>query len=456
LEEEASRKIDEKDNKIYYSLERLGIPLIEVSTSPDISSPKEAREVAKNLGMLIRRIGKIQRDVDSIRQDLNISINGGNRVEIKGVQSLSAIETVLENEIKRQKSLIDISQILKQRGLNQDDIRIEFIDIAHEAIKWNSNIIRKGIEQGNKIFIFKLPKLKGLLKNGNYRLGKELADRLRVIGIGGMIHSDELPANGINESIISWIRQILNLEENDAFGIIAIPESKSALVKNILEERVAQSLGGVPAETRAAIGDETRFMRPLPGSSRMYPETDIPLIIITKEMLEKNIKDLPKGVDERIKMLESLGIPKQEAMVSLDLGLDEIIEEIVKKYGNPTVASSFINRVRPKEKDKEKLNIIFNLLNQGKIPKEALDTLYQYPEKLEELITSSKQTPQLENRIREIVQARRELILERGENAFKPIMGEVMKEMRGKLEGQIISKIVRDEIDRLFTKNNSI
>lgn len=250
LEEEASRKIDEKDNKIYYSLERLGIPLIEVSTSPDISSPKEAREVAKNLGMLIRRIGKIQRDVDSIRQDLNISINGGNRVEIKGVQSLSAIETVLENEIKRQKSLIDISQILKQRGLNQDDIRIEFIDIAHEAIKWNSNIIRKGIEQGNKIFIFKLPKLKGLLKNGNYRLGKELADRLRVIGIGGMIHSDELPAYGINESIISWIRQILNLEENDAFGIIAIPESKSALVKNILEERVAQSLDGVPAETR--------------------------------------------------------------------------------------------------------------------------------------------------------------------------------------------------------------
>jgi Archaeal Glu-tRNAGln amidotransferase subunit E (contains GAD domain) len=167
-------------------------------------------------------------------------------------------------------------------------------------------------------------------------------------------------------------------------------------------------------------------------------------------MLEKNIKDLPKGVDERIKMLESLGIPKQEAMVSLDLGLDEIIEEIVKKYGNPTVASSFINRVRPKEKDKEKLNIIFNLLNQGKIPKEALDTLYQYPEKLEELITSSKQTPQLENRIREIVQARRELILERGENAFKPIMGEVMKEMRGKLEGQIISKIVRDEIDKII------
>lgn len=450
LEEEASRKIDEKDNKIYYSLERLGIPLIEVSTSPDISSPKEAREVAKNLGMLIRRIGKIQRDVDSIRQDLNISINGGNRVEIKGVQSLSAIETVLENEIKRQKSLIDISQILKQRGLNQDDIRIEFIDIAHEAIKWNSNIIRKGIEQGNKIFIFKLPKLKGLLKNGNYRFGKELADRLRVIGIGGMIHSDELPAYGINESMISWIRQILNLEENDAFGIIAIPESKSALVKNILEGRVTQSLDGVPAETRAAIGDETRFMRPLPGSSRMYPETDIPLIIITKEMLEKNIKDLPEGVDERIKKLESLGIPKQEAMVSLDLGLDEIIEEIVKKYGNPTVASSFINRVRPKENDKEKLNIIFNLLNQGKIPKEALDTLYQYPEKLEELITSSKQTPQLENRIREIVQARRELILERGENAFKPIMGEVMREMRGKLEGQIISKIVRDEIDKII------
>jgi len=450
LEEEASRKIDERENKIFYSLDRLGIPLIEVSTSPDISSPQEAKEVARNLGMLIRRIGKIQRDVDSIRQDLNISINGGNRVEIKGVQSLSAIEVVLENEIKRQKSLVEISQILKQRGFNQGDYKIEFLDITYEAGKWNSNIIRKSIEQGNKIFIFRLPKLKGLLKNGNYRLGRELADRLRVIGIGGMMHSDELPAYGITENNIVWIRQILNLKEDDAFGIITMPESKLSSVRNSIEERLEQALEGVPAETRAAVGDETRFMRPLPGSSRMYPETDVPLITISDEQLERNIKDLPKSVEERILELESLGIPKQEAMVSLDLGTDEIIEGIVKKYGNPTVSSSFINKVKPKEKDLERLEILFRMLSQGKIPKEALDELYQNPEKIQERIASGDETVAMENRIREIVRSRKNLILERGDNAFKPIMGEVMKEMRGKLDGQIISKIVREEIDKII------
>jgi len=106
LEEESSGIVKQEGNEITYRLDRLGIPLIEIGTAPDIKDPEHAKEVAEKLGMLIRSTGKSQRGIGVTRQDVNVSIAKGARVEVKGVQELDAIPEIIENEIKRQQELI--------------------------------------------------------------------------------------------------------------------------------------------------------------------------------------------------------------------------------------------------------------------------------------------------------------------------------------------------------------
>lgn len=106
LEEEACQKIDETAKTTTYRLDRMGIPLIEIGTSTDIKDPEHAKETAGKLGMILRSIGGVKRGLGTIRQDVNISIKGGARTEIKGFQDLRSIPKVIEKEIKRQQDLI--------------------------------------------------------------------------------------------------------------------------------------------------------------------------------------------------------------------------------------------------------------------------------------------------------------------------------------------------------------
>src|SRR3989304_4497189 len=115
LEEEAAQKVEDRGDSVIYSLDRLGIPLVEIGTAPDIVSPAHAREVAERLGMLLRSTGKVKRGLGSIRQDINVSIAQGARVEIKGGQEIYLIETIVEREVARQVALLEIKNELKER-----------------------------------------------------------------------------------------------------------------------------------------------------------------------------------------------------------------------------------------------------------------------------------------------------------------------------------------------------
>lgn len=102
LEEDACKIENVKKDKVYYSLSRQGIPLLEIRTSPDIKTPEQAKEAAEKIGMILRSFPNISRGIGTIRQDLNISTSGGARVEIKGVQDLKSMPRIIENEVKRQ------------------------------------------------------------------------------------------------------------------------------------------------------------------------------------------------------------------------------------------------------------------------------------------------------------------------------------------------------------------
>ncbi len=445
LEEEACKKIEEKDSKITYSLDRLGIPLIEVSTEPDISSPSEAREVAEALGLAVKRSGFIRREVSSIRQDVNVSINSGNRVEIKGVQSLTQIQEVLEYEISRHKALNEIKEELKRRGVQK--FSLNSVDITEIVKSFKSNLVLKSLSENKNAIGFRLDKLSGLLNNGKYRLGKEIAERLKIYGIGGIIHSDELPNYGINSRDVDTLKKFLKCEGEDAFGFILIQDKLKEESLKIIEDRLNQALQGVPAETRAATPDGTKFLRPLPGRSRMYPETDIPIIKISEEFLNKAKERVPSTVEERINYLVTLGISYQEATNAVWKEYDDLLEEYIKEYGNPKSVAKLLSIVFSRqERNFSKAKYILSLLKENKITKDVIEDLYVMNEdEISKFL--NKQSEDIESIIKEIVDSNKDLIKNKGNESFKPLMGEIMNKLRGKVDGSKVSELLKKEIE---------
>ena len=224
LEEEAARKISKDEKTTTYRLDRLGIPLIEIATEPLDVMPREAKQVALKIGSLLRSC-KIKHGIGTIRQDVNVSIKGGVRTEIKGVQEPSLITKVIINEADRQE----------------------------QAIK-------KGI------------KLKSSVRK-------------------------------------------------------AMPDGT------------------------------TSFLRPMPGKSRMYPETDLPIITLSQSMLKQIEQTLPTTIEQKMKQLQQYineGVAKQM------LQYFDIFMKLVKKhkYSGMLIA----NMIKTSKHVKENINGIDEII----------------------------------------------------------------------------------------------
>ncbi|MEM2974345.1 MAG: Glu-tRNA(Gln) amidotransferase subunit GatE, partial [Candidatus Micrarchaeia archaeon] len=285
LEEESCGIIGELAGKIErYRLDRLGIPLIEITTSAEIKNGKEAREIAEQIGLMLRATRKVQRGIGTIRQDLNVSIEGGARVEIKGVQELEIIEKIIENELSRQRKLIEICEKIKRIGKPKKYIK----NITEFMQNTVCKFIREAIKRGEKVFAVKMPGLKGILGIElcpGFRYGTELSGYVKAIGLGGIIHSDEdIRRYGFADEI-KMIERELKIEKNDAWIIIVGDERLCEKGITIVYDRAY--LTKVPEETRKADSNGySIYMRPLPGAERMYPETDIPPFKIDKAIID--------------------------------------------------------------------------------------------------------------------------------------------------------------------------
>ena len=92
---------------------RSGIPLIEIVTEPDMHSPEEARNFLKELIRVLQYSGGA-RGEGTMRADVNVSINGGNRVEMKNINSIKGAYKALNFEVIRQKNLMKRGVEVKQ------------------------------------------------------------------------------------------------------------------------------------------------------------------------------------------------------------------------------------------------------------------------------------------------------------------------------------------------------
>ena len=212
------------------------------------------------------------RGIGTIRQDVNISIEGGGVIEVKGVQQLDQLEKIIEFEAKRQHGLKIISEKINQIGFTEISKKEDVSDITEVMQKCNSKIIKKSIDKQEKIFGIKIKKLKGLFGFEPYseiRLGREIGQLVRFFGIGGVFHSDELPNYGIEDADIKRVTEKLDIQNDDAFLIIAGENISVGFAIDAIINRITLAKNGPPAETRAATQNgDTIFLRPRPGASR--------------------------------------------------------------------------------------------------------------------------------------------------------------------------------------------
>jgi glutamyl-tRNA(Gln) amidotransferase subunit E len=341
VEEESAGIIGTEGSEAAFRLDRLGIPLVEVSTTPDIKDPEHLLEVAEKLGMIMRATGKVARGLGTIRQDVNISTERGARVEIKGAQDLKMLPLLAQNEVKRQDALAAILDERTARFGGKTVLAGKVVDVTEAFSSNKSPLISKGLASGGSVLGLVLEKHAGLIGREiqpNRRYGTELSDYAKSAGVKGIIHSDEdMGKYSISAEELAALRTALGMGQGDAFVLVVAPAAQAqAALSKVLERARMDS---IPAETRKANQDATTsYMRPLPGKARLYPETDVPPVRITKEMLES----VSKGEtleDKKARLLKLLGNADMADRMLRSRNL-ALFERLVKDGADPTLAAS--------------------------------------------------------------------------------------------------------------------
>lgn len=473
LEEDAARKTGAEGLTVRYRIDRLCVPLIEVTTGPVIYSPQEAEKVALAIGRILRATRKVKRGLGTIRQDINISIKDGALVEVKGVQELELVNLAVQLEVQRQLKLLETREELKKRGLKQDDLSDGIVDVTSTFTKTACRIIQKAVAQGKHVYAVKLPKFNGLLGTElapNLRLGTEIADRARFWGrVGGILHTDELPSYGVTEDEMSKLRQTVKAEAIDAVVLVDDVEENAVDALRAAVERAREVLKGVPEETRAANPDgTTRYMRPRPGAARMYPETDVPPIGITSNYIKQLRSKLPEPPEKMAQRLaEQYKVNEKLVRQLQDSEYLELFEEVAKKTSVlPTfVAAAFTETFKALKRDgvdvgkvsDSQMLEVFDLVGSGKTPKEAVPSIVTWlaqhegaspSEAVKALGLSMVTEDELAHIIGEIMTKNEGDIKKRGSDAFGFLMSLVMREYRGKVQPEHVSRIIREKLSK--------
>ncbi|WP_292370814.1 Glu-tRNA(Gln) amidotransferase subunit GatE [Methanoregula sp. UBA64] len=457
IEEEAAQRVKDE----IFSLDRLGIPLVEITTSPCMHTPEEVQQVAEYIGMVLRSTGKVKRGLGTIRQDVNISIKNGARVEIKGVQELDLIAEVVRREVQRQQTLLSIREELVKRNAS---VGTEQIDVTDLFKGTGSAILKKA----KKISALVLPGFAGFvgceLQPGR-RLGSEMSDYAKKCGVGGIFHTDELPAYGVTAEEVAELRKVVRAGEQDAVILVSGASAKQAdCAWHQVADRakVALSEKPVPEETRKMLEEgSTAYMRPLPGAERMYPETDVlPVRIDEARWNAVTVPELLTVTAERY--AKDLGL---DPAVAKQMAFSEerpLFEQAVAKGIKPTLASrTLLATLKELRRDG---------VEAGKIPDDAIIAVLEAVEKgsaakeaVPELLTAiakgstvkdamatlapTVSRDELEAVIKKIVTDRAEFVTQKQKGALGPLMGVVMQEVRGSVDGKVVSELLRKEIE---------
>jgi len=443
LEEDSARPILKEKNKVTYRLDRLGIPLVEVTTNPDLVDAEHVKEAALIIGDILRSC-KVRRGIGTIRQDVNISIKGSNRVEIKGFQDPKIMEKVVDLEIERQQMYLDY------KNFKFDSFEIR--DVT-EFISPNLEWMKKGITEGKNFVAFKIPgfncKLGKENKNSNVWMGHEIAGYCKTRGFGGIIHSDEdLSKYKFESKEIKSIEKELGIGKNDAWMmLLGDNHEANRVIKELVFPFLKSLINSNPSEVRNCLADgSTEFLRPMPGSSRMYPETDLKLLHLGRNLINDVKKTLPVLRSVIEKKLKKEGLSSDMLVILFKRNKVEEFKEINHAVMMPKLVGKALLLI-PKEiagKSKKSIEEIEEILTtdvlifalekvkSGKLNEGDLKIVLEKVvngENIEEAVKIEKvDLDDMEAKVKEIIESKPRL----SPNAY---MGLVMAEFKGKLSG---------------------
>ncbi len=470
IEEDSCREVADVGHERVYLTDRLGMPLIETVTGPDMKTPQEVAEVARLCSKMVRSTNRVRRGMGAAREDVNVSVTGGTRVEIKGVPQINDIPLLTYNEAQRQWNLLRLREELKRRGITEDTFHAATHDITGVLKKPHYIPIKSALENGAVLKCIVLKGFSELLHwqtQTNTYFSKEISDRVRVIAclttIPNMIHSDS-KGDTITSSEWQKVRKATGAKDNDTMVIVWGSEDDTATAVNEIIIRAREAVIGIPSETRQALSDGTNgFERILPGADRMYPDTDLPPKQIPAETIQRIKSGLPQHFWEREKWYKELKIPA-DTIEELSISpYAELFKKAVNKWEvNPVFAAvlliQFPKRLRKKGYDVEILNEeifsgIISAYKENKITRDGILPLLENVISLgvffDELLPPPCTDNELDKTFKESKGDLKNIRLYKEENRTKVIMGLSMKKLRGRIPGSDVLTYIKEKENSL-------
>ncbi len=454
LEEDSCREVSDHGHTRVYRTDRLGMPLIETVTGPNMHTPEEAAAVANQLRYLVRLTHLVRTGAGAARQDVNVSITGGTRIEIKGVPSIKAIPRLVHSEALRQRTLLALAEVLRERGVTEDQLKDRSQNVTSILRNTDCLFIRQAILQGAQVKAIALPGFDGLLevKTQPHTLFlKEFSDRIRVIAcidtLPNVIASTTL-GSGISSA--EWSK-IAHLVQAGAHTPILLVWGRADDVETACKEvmiRAREALKGVPEETRQALKDGTTgFERILPGPERMYPDTDLPPIAIDPARIKRVTENLPTPPWERMRYAREHHVTENLAERLSRSPAFDLFRALCDQFPSLSatkIASLLLDRPCSGARDLDHLILWVGRLQRVALGEIHFEALWQF---------SDAECPKAEQPSNEIIALSRQMIAHRfGPNSADPEarmrywMGELMPQNRGKYEGRAMAEAIRTAV----------
>ncbi|MFA6924312.1 MAG: Glu-tRNA(Gln) amidotransferase subunit GatE [Bacteroidales bacterium] len=351
IEEDSCREVSDIGHRRIYRTDRLGMPLIETVTYPDMVNPDEVKEACDYIRFLNRSTGKVRTGIGAGRQDVNVSCRGGRRVEIKGVSHTKWIPELTHNECFRQWALLRVKNLLNEKIKDAKKWHIVSKEIDLHFFAFPCDYVKTASELNYKIYAVNLYEFKGILSHFTQpgkMFANEISDRLKVIACiekPNMTHSEELESC-IAKDDLDKIQTLLKSGENDAQIIFWGPEADIKTALDTIEERCKLAIEGIPNETRKSFIDGTTiFERVLPGADRMYPDTDTAPIPLEDSHINKLHENLPNDVIERYNQLRKWDVPVDTYTYIFKKNLYPLIEKIHEELKiSPKITGTFLGQ----------------------------------------------------------------------------------------------------------------
>lgn len=467
LEEDSCREVSDVGHRRVYLTDRLGMPLVETVTAPDMRTPQEAAEAAQILRRLARSTGKVRTGIGAARQDVNVSITGGTRVEIKGVPRIPRIPRLAYNEALRQWNLLRLRDELSGRGITPDTFVYAIEDVTRVLRRTAYLPVRTALSSGLDVFGVRLRGYSGLLRwptQTNTWFAQEISDRVRIIAclavLPNIVHSDS-PGEGLMSAEWQALRKALGADQGDALVLVWGSPEDVRLGAEEIAVRAREAATGVPPESRQALDDETTgFERILPGPARMYPDTDLPPKLVSRERRERIRRALPPCVLDREYRYAESGVPadlREDLALSPQAGL---FETAVREWGlRPELAAVVLVQYPKRIKRKglpaeglgeDVLRTTLEAVGSGRLAREGILPLFERiletGKATEELMPEPAGDGEIETALSETGSLLKSMSFRAAGAEERFAMGRLMARFRGRVSGRTMAEKLRNRI----------